>query len=132
MKMVRTEIIESTVEIPSTLDAFKTWEFSSGPSAGPDFKVFVRLFRSFVKKNLPIGAALAKFYVGHYECSGFIEKDGKCVYFSISDVRYYKAGWADDILIRTARGINDFTGGLNGCTSLEMFCSDVSRMLMRG
>jgi len=118
-------------EIPTSLEAFKQWEFTSGPETGEDFNVFARLFRSFVKKNIPADAK-ATVKVGHYESYGFVELNGKFVFFSISDVRYFKNSWVDDILIRTAKNSSDFTGGSNCSTTLEKFKADVTRLLFSG
>ena len=80
---------------------------------------------------MPSGARLIKFSVGHYILSGFIERDGRYVYFSISDVRYFKNKWAENILIREAKNEEDYTGGSNGYTTLERFEQDVEELLKR-
>ena len=129
MKMIRHKVIEYTEEIPNTLEKFKDWEFSSGGITGEDFRIFSRKFRSFVKKNIPPGAELVKFTRGHYFLSGFIKKENKFVYFSISDVRYFKNEWAKNILIRTAISDRDYTGGPNDFTTLEDFKKAVKRFL---
>ena len=129
MKMLRQKIITYEEEIPNNLNDFKKWEFSTGTTIGIDFKVFAREFRKFVKKNLPEGSELIDFCRGHYFISGFIKKGQKFVYFSISDVRYFPNSWAENILIRTAKDENDYTGGSNGYTTLERFKEDVSKLL---
>ena len=48
---------------------------------------------------------------------GFIEKDGKYVFYSFSDFRWWP--WDKDILIRTATSLKDFTGGRNNYANLE-------------
>lgn len=53
----------------------------------------------------------------------------KYVYFSISDVRHFKKEWHDHILIRSAKGLDDFTGGSNGFTTLEDFGKNVKRIM---
>ena len=129
MKITKYKIIEYEEEIPETLNGFRNWEFSTGGTTGADFKVFAKLFRKFIKENLPPGAVLKKFNVNHYYVSGFIERNNKYVYFSISDVRYFKNAWAENILIRTAKNEEDYTGGSNRFTDLKFFKSDVISLL---
>lgn len=129
MEVRKQEVHTYTEEVPESLGEFKSWEFSSGTRAGKDFKKFARLFRKFVKKEIPEGAELIEFNSGHYILNGFVEKDGKFVYFSISDVRHFKNEWAKRILVRTAEDEEDYTGGPNGYTDLESFGERVSKIL---
>ncbi|MGN1052334.1 MAG: hypothetical protein ACI4SH_02965 [Candidatus Scatosoma sp.] len=56
----------------------------------------------------------------HYCFSAFIKSaENKCVYISISDVRYFSNEWYDHILIRTAENETDYRGGFNNYTSLQ-------------
>lgn len=112
--------------------SLKNWthrEFSTGSVTGKDFIMFSKDFKKFVKKSLPEGANLVEFNREHYYVSGFIEKDGKYVYFSISDVRYWPDEWSTNILVRTAKDATDYTGGGNNYTNLEDFGEDVLRLL---
>ena len=115
-------------EIPRTLAQFKDWEFTSGSITGEDFKAFSTLFRKHIKKALPDSARLVKFLSGHYYCSGFIQMDTRFVYFSISDVRGFPGQWHKQILIRTAKSPEDYTGGPNCYTSLNDFTENVARL----
>jgi hypothetical protein len=105
-------------EIPHSLAKFGSWEFSSGPTTGEDFKVFARLFKKALVRCLPRGARLINFRAGHYDLSGFVERNGKYAYVSISDVRHFPNGWRDNILVRRAKSEHDYTGGSNGYTTL--------------
>jgi hypothetical protein len=117
-------------EVPRTLAGFRKWEFTSEITAGEDFKVFAKLFRKEISRQLPsVNANLIKFRVGHYYISGFAEAGGKFVYFSIPDVRFRPGGWLTDILIRTARSAEDYTGGCNHYVSLEEFGTAVAKLL---
>jgi len=118
MKMTRYQTITYDEEIPNTLDKFSNWEFSSGGTTGEDFKIFARLFKKEIKKRLPDGAELVNFHVGHYDLSGFIYLDGQYIYLSISDVRHFPRRWHDNILIRTAKSNQDYTGGSNNYVAL--------------
>ena len=56
----------------------------------------------------------------HYYFSAFIKSaENKCVYISISDVRYFSNEWYDHILIRTAENETDYRGGFNNYTTLS-------------
>jgi hypothetical protein len=129
MKMTKLRFYEEVVDIPNTLEGFKKWEFSSGSTTGQDYLVFHRLLIQSIKRYLPRGAKLVNVNRGHYYTSGFIEKDGKFVYFSISDVRGFPNEWYKNILIRTAEHEKDYTGGSNGYITLERFADKVGDML---
>lgn len=116
-------------DIPKNLGGFKIWEFSSGPTTGEDFNIFAKMFKKFIKKNLPEGSELVSFNKGRYDLFGFIKKSDKFVYFSISDVRHFPNGWLNNILIRTAKSDNDYTGGSNCSTNLENFAISVNGLL---
>ena len=66
---------------------------------------------------------------GFYCASGFIERDGKFVYFSISDVRHFQHVWSTAILVRTAKDGHDYTGGNNNFADLAGFEPLVDRLL---
>lgn len=129
VKVTKIETKYYDEEVPTSLEEFMSWEFTSGGTTGDDFKVFSRLFRSRVEKSLPTGARLVNFSSGHYDVSGFIEREGKYVYFGISDVRHFPGEWNRNILIRTAKGPKDYTGGSNGYTALDNLGRAVARML---
>jgi hypothetical protein len=127
----RQTIHEYTEEVPKTLEAFKKWTFSSGSTTGVDFKIFARLFRNYIKKNIPESAKIVNWSNGHYYISGFIELNGKYIYISISDVRHFPGEWHKDILVRTADSAKDYTGGSNGWTTLENFKKDIEGIFRR-
>ena len=57
---------------------------------------------------------------GYCDWSGFIMKDGKYVYLSVSDFRWGgQDHWLNDILIRTAKHNKDYTGGMNHRTNIR-------------
>jgi hypothetical protein len=97
-------------------------EFSSGATTGPDFKQFVRDFRSELNEQCKRhGMKLHTLYPNHYDLSGFLlnPESNRLVYFNISDVRYFKNEWYDNVMYRNARHDKDWTGGGNQYTSLE-------------
>ena len=129
MQITRYKTIEYKEEVPLNLQGFTKWTFTSGPYTGQDFNIFAREFKKYVKKNLPSGAELVNFSKDHYDLSGFIKKEKRFVYFSISDVRFFPNKWFTDILIRTAKSGKDYTGGSNNYTSLEFFTPSVEKLL---
>ena len=129
MKIVRHRMVAEEAEVPETLSEFLRWEFTSGSTTGEDFKVFAKLFLGAVKSAVPPGAKMVNVSTGHYDLSGFVENDGKYVYFSISDVRHFPREWYTNILIRTAKHEKDYTGGSNGHTTLEDLGRNLDRML---
>ena len=112
----------------------KTWKnhtFSTGMTTGEDFKLFAKDFREFVKSALPENAKLVEYNTGHYYVSGFIEKNGKYIYFSIPDVRFFPNEWMNNILIRTAKNPRDYYGGANNYTTIWEFKYALERMFNR-
>lgn len=91
-----------------------------GCVTSPDYKTFERKFRNYIKKVAKENdGELVKFNPNHYEFSCFVRRNDKYVYISISDVRYFKNSWYNNILIRTANNEKDYSGGRNDYTSLE-------------
>lgn len=131
MKITRENVSYSEDTVPTTIDGFKTWEFTSGGTTGEDFKVFAETYKNEIKKRLPKGVIFANYSTGHYFVSGFLEKNGKYVYFSVSDVRHFPGEWFNNILIRTAQHISDYTGGSNGLTTLDDFSDSVGRLFLQ-
>ena len=94
------------------LKKYLGYEFSSGSYTGEDYK-------SFQTK-----------YINHYCFSAFIKSaENKCVYISISDVRYFTNEWFSHILIRTAKDEQDYRGGFNHYTTLENLDSKAAELL---
>lgn len=109
---------------------YKGFEFSSGGQTGADYKSFESKMRGVIKSAAEaVGANLASFSRGHYDCSAFVERDGKFAYVSISDVRFFSNDWIDNILIRTAKGTKDYTGGSNSWTTLLNLSDNIDRIL---
>lgn len=102
----------------SKIDGLKKWEgftFQSSTGLTDEFSSFGRDFKKYIKNICSDKYELIEFSRGHFEVSGFIKnkETGKLVYFSISDVRFFKDSWVDNILIRTAKNEKDYTGGSN-------------------
>ena len=103
------------------LEKYVNYEFSSGCYTGEDYKSFqtkyINYLRSICKNN---HWRLVNVGKNHYCFSAFIKSaENKCVYISISDVRYFSNEWYDHILIRTTENETDYRGGFNNYTTLS-------------
>lgn len=132
IEMLKREVIELENQKATSKEGIEQWldyRFESSCSTTEELRAFARDFKKAVKGSLPVGCVLADWNRGHFEVFGFISKNGKYVYFSISDVRFWQNEWHDNILIRTAKDIKDYTGGSNCYTSLKDFKANVERLL---
>ena len=103
------------------LEKYIDYEFSSGCYTGDDYKSFqtkyINFLRSICKQN---HWQLVNVGRNHYCFSAFIKSaENKCVYVSISDVRFFTNEWHNNILIRTAKNEQDYYGGFNHRTTLK-------------
>ena len=103
------------------LEKYIDYEFSSGYYTGDDYKSFqtkyINFLRSICKQN---HWQLVNVGRNHYCFSAFIKSaENKCVYVSISDVRFFTNEWYSNILIRTAKNEQDYHGGFNHRTTLK-------------
>ena len=103
------------------LEKYIDYEFSSGCYTGEDYKNFqtkyINFLRSICKQN---HWQLVNVGRNHYCFSAFIKSaENKCVYVSISDVRFFTNEWYNNILIRTAKNEQDYHGGFNHRTTLK-------------
>lgn len=103
------------------LEKYIDYEFSSGCYTGEDYKSFqtkyINYLRSICKQN---HWQLVNVGRNHYCFSAFIKSaENKCVYISISDVRFFTNEWYNNILIRTAKNEQDYHGGFNHRTTLK-------------
>lgn len=114
-----------------TIERWVGYEFESSSGTTKEFLEFAKDFKKYIKTNLPEGAELVSFSKGHFEVYGFIKREDKYVYFSISDIRHFSDGWYNDILIRTANDEKDYTGGSNSQTTLKDFKKNVGYLLTR-
>lgn len=103
------------------LEKYIDYEFSSGCYTGDDYKSFqtkyINFLRSMCKQN---HWQLVNVGRNHYCFSVFIKSaENKCIYVSISDVRFFTNEWYSNILIRTAKNEQDYHGGFNHRTTLK-------------
>lgn len=103
------------------LEKYIDYEFSSGCYTGDDYKSFqtkyINFLRSICKQN---HWQLVNVGRNHYCFLAFIKSaENKCVYVSISDVRFFTNEWYSNILIRKAKNEQDYYGGFNHRTTLK-------------
>ena len=103
------------------LQKYIGYEFSSGCYTGDDYKSFQTKYINFLKAMCRNNHwQLVNVGKNHYCFSAFIKSaENKCVYVSISDVRYFSDEWYNHILIRTAKNEQDYRGGFNNYTTLD-------------
>lgn len=116
-------------EVPATLRPFVDYRFSSGGVTGSDYKSFQTKYKNFIKKNLPEGYSIEKWNPSHYQFSCVIGKDGRYVYMSISDVRYFQNEWFQNILVRTMKHSTDWTGGPNQYASIFNLIKKIEKVM---
>lgn len=75
------------------------------------FTAQMRIYHGDIIENL-------KVHAGHFYFSGFftVKETQQIFYFSISDVRFFQV---KNLLIRTAKSYNDFSGGVNQSIPLD-------------
>ena len=103
------------------LEKYIDYEFTSGCYTGDDYKSFqtkyINFLRSICKQN---HWQLVNVGRNRYCFSAYIKSaENKCVYVSISDVRFFTNEWYNNILIRTAKNEQDYHGGFNHRTTLK-------------
>ena len=113
--------------IDFVLDYQKEFQSSSGKT--PEFmswaKKTKKWFATWCKEH---GAALSLWNVGHFYVCGFITlKDGRIWYFDSGDVRFKIMR---SMLVRTAKHLKDWTGGINQSVAFnENFENNFTRLI---
>ena len=113
------------------LKKYLGYEFSSGSYTGEDYKSFQTKYINYLKAICRENHwQLVNVGKNHYYFSAFIKSaENKCVYISISDVRYFTNEWFSHILIRTAKDEQDYRGGFNHYTTLDNLDSKAAELL---
>ena len=114
------------------MQKYLDYEFSSGSYTGQDYKTFQTKYINYLK-TLCVKNNWELVNVGrnHYEFTAFIKSNDGYVYFSISDVRFFRNEWYHHILIRTAEHEKDYRGGCNTYTDLPNLQNAVRNLLIR-
>ena len=104
-------------------------KFVSSCETTPEFKAFSRDLKKALKKAGGDEFKLVKFSRGHFYCSGFFEsKKGTYIYFSTGDVRFLGDRWYKRFLVRKAKNVEDYTGGINHEDSLQNLEKNLRRL----
>ena len=113
------------------LKKYLTHEFSTGYYTGDDYKSFQTKYLNYLKTLCRENHwQLVNVGKNHYCFSAFIKSaENKCVYISISDVRYFTNEWFNHILVRTAKSEVDYRGGFNNYTSLDNLEVKIAELL---
>ena len=107
------------------LKKYLGYEFSTGCYTGDDYKSFQTKYINYLK-------AICRENLGrnHYCFSAFIKSyENKCVYISISGVRYFPGDWYNRILIRKAKNESDYRGGFNHYMTLDRLNAKAAELL---
>ena len=112
---------------------YLNYEFSTGCYTGEDYKSFQRKYINYLKTLCKEnGWELVNVGKNHYQFSAFFKSNDKYVYFSISDVRFWKNEWYKHILVRTASHEKDYHGGGNCYTTLPTLTNAIKNLFERG
>ena len=102
----------------ASVKSYKGQAFYTSCGRTEQYAEFERVCKRELKKQcVKLGINIHKFYPNHFEWSAVLEKGGKFVYVSISDVRWWD--WYDDVLIRTMAHAEDWRGGGNNTCSFD-------------
>lgn len=101
-----------------TIKQYKGYAFESDCVRTPEYVTFERQCKKELKAQANnFGFKIHKFLPNHFEWCAVLEKDGKFIYVSMSDVRYWD--WYNDVLIRTMAHAEDWRGGGNNTCSFN-------------
>ncbi|MDO5569427.1 MAG: hypothetical protein Q4G04_04895 [bacterium] len=92
--------------------------FSSSSYPLEDYIEFQKEMKKDLKKMAKKeNLVLHSFNKNHYEFTAVIKdvNTDNCVYISISDVRFFKNAWYDNVLVRRMKHERDWIGGSNMC-----------------
>ena len=108
----------------------------AGAYVSKDFSNFQNAFKREVKNICTsIGANLVSYSKGHYDMSGFIERNGKYVYFSYSNSCCAGGRTCANLTnigplyCRTAQHAKDYTGGANHHVPFTEMEQTIDRLL---
>ena len=113
------------------LKKYLGYEFSTGSYTGDDYKSFqtkyINYLKAMCKEN---NWQLVNVCRNHYCFSAFIKShENKCVYISMSDVRYFPGDWYNRILICIYKYYSYYVGGFNHYTTLDRLNAKAAELL---
>ena len=91
------------------------YDFESSSGLTEEYSLFAKELKKYIIEKTKNDFDLIGWNRGHFEVSGFLKnkKNSQFVYFSCSDIRYFRNAWYDNLLVRTAENEKDYTGGSN-------------------
>ena len=111
----------------TSVKSYRNQKFEGSCSRTEQYAEFEKACKRELKKQcMKLGINIHKFYPNHFEWSAVLEKGGKFVYVSISDVRWWD--WYDDVLIRTMAHAEDWRGGSNNSCSFDKIGETAEKM----
>ncbi len=121
---------EKTHKIGNLADLQRVWtgvRFISTSGKSTICKQFANDFKKAIKKELGTEYNIIV-DVGHFYISGFVELNGKYMYYSIEDLRD-NGDEFNNVLYRTAENEKDYTGGRNQFCELRFLAENIKREL---
>jgi hypothetical protein len=114
--------------VPGWVSQYLNYSFSSGGRMGPDGEEWIKSCRAWLRKFLKdVGGNDLDFHKNHYTWSAFFKIGNQWFYMSCSDCRHKLSDW---LLVRTAQGPKDYTGGRNERVRMDQnFYPDLCRVL---
>ena len=100
-----------------------------GGIISPEYKQFEKDYKSVLKEIAKeINFTLYEFNGNHYQFSCVMQNNGtgNFYYISISDIRFWKNEWADNILYRTMAHDHDWRGGSNHYSTLKNLAENLT------
>ena len=116
------------------LETWKGYVFETSSGKTPEWTTFSRQLRMYLKRTLTPEFEVVNYMRGHFYFSAFVRHlgTGQLLYLSCSDVRFFRDGWYNNVLVRTAENERDFTGGRNTYTNLANLKSHLEVILGSG
>ena len=119
---------EHKKERKGNITAWLGYTFESSSALTPEFAEFSRQIKKELIRVMA-GWELKDYSRGHFYFSAFFEKAGRYIYVSCSDVRYFKDDWYNNLLVRTAEGVKDYTGGRNTYATLPELKENAEKLI---
>ena len=116
------------------MKTFKKWDGKYiedwGCYCSDDCKSFYRAFKNYLRRTFP-GAELFGFKANHYDASGFIKMNGRCLYISHSierggsNLNFNDTGFHNGVLYRSAADEKDYRGDANHYCSINQLADRI-------
>lgn len=110
-----------------SVKTYRNYRFESSCIRTNEYIMFERQCKKELTAQCKkFGIKVHKFLGNHFEWSAVLEKNGKFVYVSISDVRFWN--WYDEVLIRTMAHDSDWRGGNNNRCTFDKIGESAERL----